>query len=128
MKPNETFTTLKTRSQITETSNMKREGRGRYGMLRQVAGANRQVACSTRDRERNRGMGSAGRATFFKKQKLVGEAWCDWESRTSFVPYGRGVASAGGFALVGGTLLWLAATYAHVALGYRSAGIWAFFG
>ena len=62
----------------------------------------------------------------FKKQKLIGEPWRDWESRTSFLPYGRGVASPGGFALVGGTLLWLAASYAHGALGYRPAGIWAF--
>ena len=62
-----------------------------------------------------------------KKQKLIGEPWRDWQSRTSFVPYGRGVASAGGFALVGGTLLWLVASYAHGALGYRPAGIWAFF-
>ena len=63
----------------------------------------------------------------FKKEKLVGEAWRDWESRTSFQPFGRGFASPGGFAMVGGTLLWLAATYAHGALGYRPAGIWAFF-
>ena len=63
-----------------------------------------------------------------KKEKLVGEPWRDWESRTSFVPFGRGFASPGGFALIGGTLLWLAASYAHGALGYRPAGIWAFFG
>ena len=63
-----------------------------------------------------------------KKEKLIGEPWRDWEARTSFVPYGRGVASAGGFALASGTLLWLAASYAHGALGYRPAGIWAFFG
>ena len=70
--------------------------------------------------------GAAGQDV--KKKKLIGEPWRDWESRTSFLPYGRGVASAGGFALIGGTLLWLAASYAHGALGYRPAGIWAFFG
>jgi len=63
----------------------------------------------------------------FKKEKLVGEPWRDWESRTSFIPFGRGLASPGSFALIGGTLLWLAASYAHGALGYRPAGIWAFF-
>ena len=61
-----------------------------------------------------------------KKAKLIGEPWRDWEQRTSFVPFGRGLASPGGFALIGGTLLWLAATWAHGALGYRPAGIWAF--
>ena len=63
-----------------------------------------------------------------KKQKLIGEPWRDWQSRTSFVPFGRGLAPPGSFAMIGGTLLWLAATWAHGALGYRPAGIWAFFG
>ena len=61
-----------------------------------------------------------------KKAELMGEVWVDWRSRTSFIPYGRGLKSAGAFALIGGTLLWLAATWAHGALGYRPAGIWAF--
>ena len=60
-----------------------------------------------------------------KKEKLVGEPWRNWMRRTSFVPFGRGFASPGAFALIGGTLLWLAATWAHGALGYRPAGIWA---
>lgn len=62
----------------------------------------------------------------FKKTKLIGEPWRDWVRRTSFLPFGRGFASPGTFALIGGTLLWLAATWAHGALGYRPAGIWAF--
>lgn len=62
-----------------------------------------------------------------KKETLIGEPWRDWEARTSFVPFGRGGAAPGGFALIGGTLFWLAATYAHGALGFRPAGIWAFF-
>ena len=60
-----------------------------------------------------------------KKARLVGEPWRDWMRRTSFVPFGRGFASPGAFALIGGTLLWLAATWAHGALGYRPAGLWA---
>ena len=63
-----------------------------------------------------------------KKIKLVGEPWRDWMRRTSFVPFGRGIASPGAFASIGGTLLWMAATWAHGALGYRPAGVWAFFG
>ena len=68
-------------------------------------------------------VGAAGQDR--KKARLVGEPWRDWMRRTSFMPFGRGFASPGTFALVGGTLLWLAATYAHGALGYRPAGIWA---
>ena len=69
-------------------------------------------------------VGAAGQDR--KKSRLVGEPWRDWMRRTSFVPFGRGFASPGAFALVGGTLLWLAATYAHGALGYQPAGVWAF--
>ncbi|MEO8142367.1 MAG: NnrU family protein [Sphingomicrobium sp.] len=68
-------------------------------------------------------IGAAGQDR--KKARLVGEPWRDWVRRTSFIPFGRGLASPGAFALIGGTLLWLAATWAHGALGYRLAGIWA---
>jgi uncharacterized membrane protein len=63
-----------------------------------------------------------------KKAAQLGDMWRGWLSKTSFVPYGRGLKSADGFALASGTLLWLAATWAHGALGYRPAGIWAFIG
>ena len=68
-------------------------------------------------------VGAAGQDR--KKARLVGEPWRDWMRRTSFVPFGRGYTSPGVVALIGGTVLWLAATYAHDALGYRPAGIWA---
>jgi len=70
-------------------------------------------------------VGAAGQDR--KKARLVGEPWRDWMRRTSFIPFGRGFALPGAFATVGGTLLWLAATWGHAALGYRPAGIWAFF-
>ena len=63
-----------------------------------------------------------------KKQKLIGEPWRDWMRRTSFAPFGCGIALPGAFATIGGTVLWLAATWAHGALGYRPAGVWVFFG
>ena len=63
-----------------------------------------------------------------KKLKLLGPVWQDWRSRTSFLPYGRGLKSADGFALLFGTILWLGATWAHGALGGRPAGVWAFLG
>ncbi len=62
-----------------------------------------------------------------KKARLLGDVWIEWRSKTGFVPYSRGLKSADGFALVTGTILWLVATWAHGALGYRPAGIWAFF-
>ena len=63
-----------------------------------------------------------------KKAELLGPVWLDWRAKTSFVPYGRGLKSADGFALLFGTLLWLGATWAHGALGGRPAGVWAFLG
>jgi uncharacterized membrane protein len=69
--------------------------------------------------------GAAGQD--IKKNKLIGAAWAEWRAATSFIPFGKGFALPGATALIGGTLLWLAATYAHGALGYRPAGVWAFF-
>lgn len=63
-----------------------------------------------------------------KKKQLLGDVWRDWTSKTSFIPYGRGLKSADGFALLVGTIVWLAASWAHGALGYRPAGVFAFFG
>ncbi|MBA3668326.1 MAG: MFS transporter [Sphingomonas sp.] len=61
-----------------------------------------------------------------KKERLIGGPWRDWKAKTSFIPFGRGFALPDGFAFIAGTILWLAATWAHGALGYRPAGIWAF--
>jgi uncharacterized membrane protein len=63
-----------------------------------------------------------------KKAVLLGDMWRDWQAKTSYIPYGKGLKSADAFALVTGTIVWLAATWAHGALGFRPAGIWAFFG
>src|SRR5262245_40265548 len=38
-----------------------------------------------------------------KKEMLLGDLWRGWKSKTSFVPYGRGLKSADAFALVSGT-------------------------
>ncbi len=70
-------------------------------------------------------VGAAGQDA--KKKMLIGEAWAEWVAKTSFLPFGRGFAMPGAFALAGGTILWLAATWTHGALGYRPAGIFAFF-
>jgi uncharacterized membrane protein len=59
-----------------------------------------------------------------KKEALLGAAWKEWESRTSFVPrLGKlaGIAPAiWAIALV----LWLVLSWLHVWLAYVPAGIW----
>ena len=64
----------------------------------------------------------------WKKRRLVGSEWREWENKTSFFPFGRGLAWPGNFAFVAGTLLFLAATWAHGALGFRAAGPFALLG
>lgn len=59
-----------------------------------------------------------------KKAMLLGDLWREWLSKTSFMPYGRGLKSADGFALATGTLVWLGATWVHD----PPVGVWAFFG
>lgn len=74
--------------------------------------------------------GSAGQDV--KKARLMGDAWRGWAARTSFIPFARQLGGAAPWsdamprphALLGGILVWLAATWAHGALGYMVAGIW----
>ena len=63
-----------------------------------------------------------------KKAKLMGESWQGWVSRTAFVPFAKGAAWPGRIALVGGTALWLLATFAHPLAGAPTAGIWLWLG
>lgn len=58
-----------------------------------------------------------------KKFILMGDAWLHWQSRTSFVPFAKGVAFPGWLALIGGTALWLAAQWAHMPAGVGAAGV-----
>ncbi|HMG48318.1 MAG TPA: NnrU family protein [Allosphingosinicella sp.] len=59
-----------------------------------------------------------------KKERLLGEAWRDWEARTSFVPFAAAVAGnvrwrdtvPGAVALIGGIVLWALATSYHAPL------------
>jgi uncharacterized membrane protein len=48
-----------------------------------------------------------------KKERLMGETWHEWSAQTAFVPFTRGLASPGLFALIGGTLLLLLAAWLH---------------
>jgi len=59
-----------------------------------------------------------------KKASSIGEAWHEWTAQTAFVPFTRGIAYPGTVASVGGTLLFLIATWAHPI----PAGIWRWVG
>lgn len=58
-----------------------------------------------------------------KKQALMGEAWHQWESKTSFVPRLGALASAGAVPWIGGTVLWLGASWLHGWLIGMPAGL-----
>ena len=66
--------------------------------------------------------GAAGQDS--KKRKLMGARWHEWSAQTAFVPFGRGLKSPGGFALIGGTLLFLLATWLHSV----PVGLWRWIG
>ena len=59
-----------------------------------------------------------------KKARLMGEAWHEWTAETAFIPFTRGLAYPGTVALVGGTILFLIATWVHPV----PAGIWRWVG
>jgi uncharacterized membrane protein len=59
-----------------------------------------------------------------KKRKLMGERFHEWTAQTAFVPFGRGVVWPGATAFIGGTLLFLLATWMHP----LPVGIWRWIG
>lgn len=59
-----------------------------------------------------------------KKAAHMGEAWHEWTAQTAFIPFSRGAGNPGAVALIGGTLLFLIATWAHP----MPAGIWRWIG
>lgn len=52
-----------------------------------------------------------------KKRGQMGAAWASHEAATSFVPFGRGFAMPGWFALTGGIILFVVATGVHPLAG-----------
>lgn len=71
-----------------------------------------------------------------KKEALMGSDWAAWQARTSWVPFAalvRGrtrwaTAIPGVGVLLGGTALWLAASWAHMPRAGVPAGIWMWLG
>ena len=59
-----------------------------------------------------------------KKAKLMGERFHEWVAQTAFIPFTKGVAWPGMTAFVGGTLLFLLATWLHP----MPVGIWRWIG
>lgn len=71
-----------------------------------------------------------------KKAKLQPEFWPRWQAVTSHVPFGAltsgraqwAAAWPGTVPTIGGTILWLAASWAHIPLANMPAGIWKWMG
>lgn len=63
-----------------------------------------------------------------KKEVLMGEAWAEWEAKTSYWPRFGQLGKAGAVAWIGGVIIWLAATYGHIHANGIPAGIWRWIG
>ena len=63
-----------------------------------------------------------------KKEALMGAAWAGWESKTSYWPKLGGLAKAGLVPWLGGLVLWLVATWAHIPGNGMAAGVWRWVG
>jgi len=59
-----------------------------------------------------------------KKEKMMGERFHEWVAQTAFIPFTKGVAWPGTSAFVGGTVLFLLATWLHP----LPVGIWRWIG
>ena len=62
-----------------------------------------------------------------KKQELMGEAWAEWASKTSFWPRVSGFAKAGAMPWTLGLILFVFLSWTHQPLGGIPAGIWRWF-
>lgn len=63
-----------------------------------------------------------------KKEVLMGEAWTEWEAKTSYWPRFGQLGKAGAVAWIGGVIIWLAATFGHIHANGIPAGIWRWIG
>jgi uncharacterized membrane protein len=63
-----------------------------------------------------------------RKRRQYGHAWRQWERKSPFFPFTRGFFWPGTFPVVAGTLLFLAATWAHGWLGSMPVGPWTLLG
>ena len=59
-----------------------------------------------------------------KKERLLGEAWAEWERKTSYWPRWGRLFSAGRGVWLLALVAWLAITFAHMPTAGVPAGIW----
>ena len=63
-----------------------------------------------------------------KKEALMGAAWAEWESKTSYWPRWGKLLSVGAVPLGVGTALWLAGSWLHLLMAGIPAGAWKWLG
>ena len=63
-----------------------------------------------------------------KKEALVGAAWAEWESKTSYWPRWGKLLSVGAVPVIAGTALWLGASWLHLFSADIPAGVWMWLG
>ena len=63
-----------------------------------------------------------------KKEVLMGDAWAQWESKTSYWPRWGKLLSVGAVPLAVGTALWLAFSWVHLWRAGIPAGVWKWLG
>lgn len=63
-----------------------------------------------------------------KKEVLMGEAWAEWEAKTSYWPKWGKLPGAGLLLWTGGIAGWLGVTWWHMGAGGIPAGIWRWIG
>ena len=63
-----------------------------------------------------------------KKQALMGEAWSEWEARTSFWPRWSRLPGAGAILWLVAIAAWLGISWWHISAGGIPAGIWRWVG
>ena len=59
-----------------------------------------------------------------KKAALMGDAWAEWSSRTSYWPRWSQLFSVGAVPLIAGTVAWLAGSWLHLWQAGIPAGVW----
>jgi uncharacterized membrane protein len=59
-----------------------------------------------------------------KKAALMGEAWGEWSSKTSYWPRWGQLPTVGAVPLIAGTVLWLGASWVHLWHAGIPAGVW----
>lgn len=63
-----------------------------------------------------------------KKEALMGAAWAQWESKTSYWPRWGKLLSVGAVPFIAGTVLWLAGSWLHLWQAGIAAGVWRWLG